>query len=73
MPFIPIAEKLEKCYLKRGLPQWLRGKESTCNAGDSGSIPELGRSPRGGNANLLQYSGLENHMDREASWATVCP
>ena len=40
------------------------GKESTCNAGDLGSIPELGRSPGGGNGYLLQYSGLENSMDR---------
>ena len=36
------------------------GKESTCNAGDLGSIPELGRSPGGGHSNLLQYSCLEN-------------
>ena len=46
-----------------GLPQWLSGKESACNAGDSGdvaSIPELGRSPGRGNGNLLQYSCLGN-------------
>ena len=36
------------------------GKESTCNAGDLGSIPGLGRSPGGGHGNLLQYSCLEN-------------
>ena len=36
------------------------GKESACNAGDGGLIPGLGRSPRGGNGNLLQYSCLEN-------------
>ena len=36
------------------------GKESTCNAGDLGSIPELGRSPGGGHGNPLQYSCLEN-------------
>ena len=36
------------------------GKESTCNAGDLGSFPELGRSPRGGHGNPLQYSCLEN-------------
>ena len=35
-------------------------KESTCNAEDLGSIPGLGRSPGGGNGNLLQYSCLEN-------------
>ena len=47
------------------------GKESTCNAGDAGSIPGSGRSPGGGNGKLLQYSCLENLMDREAWWATV--
>ena len=38
-------------------------KESTCNAGDLGSIPGLGRSPGEGNGNPLEYSGLENSMD----------
>ena len=47
------------------------GKESACNAGDLGSIPGLGRSPGEGNGNPLQYSCLENPMDREAWWATV--
>ena len=42
---------------------WLVGKESTCNAGDLGSIPGLGRSPGGGNGNPLQYSGLENSIN----------
>ena len=46
-------------------------KESTCNAGDLGSIPGLGRSPGEGHGNPLQYSCLENHMDRGAWWATV--
>ena len=44
-----------------------RGKESACdagNAGDTGSIPESGRSPGEGNGNPLQYSCLENPMDR---------
>ena len=41
------------------------------NAEDPSSIPELGRYPGGGNGNLLQYSCLENSMDREAWWATV--
>ena len=53
---------------------WLRGKESTCNAEDAGeadSIPGLGRSPVGGNGNLLQYFCLESSMDRGAWWATV--
>ena len=39
--------------------------------GDSGSIPGSGRSPGEGNGNSLQYSGLENPMDRGALWATV--
>ena len=39
------------------------GKESTCNSGDSGLIPELGRSPGEGQGYPLQYSGLENSMD----------
>ena len=38
---------------------------------DAGSIPGLGRSPGGGNGNLLQYSCLGNPMDRGARWATV--
>ena len=43
-------------------------KEYDCNAGDSGSIPGLGRSPGGGHGNPLQYSCLGNPMDREAWW-----
>ena len=43
-----------------GLPWWLSGKESTCSAGDAGSIPWLGRSSGGGHGNPLQYSCLEN-------------
>ena len=39
------------------------GKESACNVGDLGSIPELGRSPREGKGYPFQYSGLENSMD----------
>ena len=55
----------------RGFPDSSFGKESTCNAGDPGSIPGSGRSPGGGNDYLLQYSGLENSMDRGAWQATV--
>ena len=43
--------------------EWAAGKESTCNAGDLGSIPGLGRSPGEGKGYPLQYSGLENSMD----------
>ena len=46
------------------------GKESACNAGDPGSIPESGRAPGEGNGNPLQYSCLENFMDRRAWQAT---
>ena len=41
-------------------------KESTCNAGDWGSNPGAGRSPGEGNSNLLQYSCLENYMDKKS-------
>ena len=47
------------------------GKESACNAGDQGSIPGWGRSSGEGNGSPLQYSCLENSMDREAWQATV--
>ena len=47
------------------------GKESACNVGDLVLIPGLGRSPEGGHGNALQYSGLENSMDREVWLATV--
>ena len=56
------------------LPQWLSGKESAGNAGatgDTGVIPVLGRLPGEGNGNPLQYSCLENPMDRGAWQATV--
>ena len=46
-------------------------KESACNARDVGSIPRLGRSPGGGYGNPLQYSCLENPIDRGACRATV--
>ena len=57
-----------------GFPRWLSGKESACNAGDTGDvglIPGSGRSPGEGNGNPLQYSCLENPVDREAQWVTV--
>ena len=52
-------------------PGGTEGKESVCNVGDPGSIPVLGKTPREGNGNLLQYSYLENPIDRGAWWATV--
>ena len=53
------------------LPGGSEDKASACNAGDLGSIPGLGRSPGEGIGNPLQYSCLENPMDRGAWWATV--
>ena len=55
------------CYT--GLPWWLSSKEPTCNEGDVDLIPELGRSPGGGNSNPLQYSCLGNPMNRGPLWA----
>ena len=60
--------------LSVGFPWYLSGKESACNAGvtgDLGSIPGQERSPGRGHGNLLQYSCLENLVDRGAWWATV--
>ena len=58
-----------------GLCRWQGGKESICNVGDRagamGSTPGSGRSPGGGHGNLLQYSCLENPMDRGAWWGAV--
>ena len=54
-----------------GFPLSSVGKESACNAGDPGSIRGSGRYPAEGNGNPLQYSCLENPMDRGAWWATV--
>ena len=54
-----------------GFPGGSEGKASACNVGDPGWIPGSGRSPGEGNGNPLQYSCLENPMDRGAWWATV--
>ena len=62
-------------YLKRNtlyrLSGWHSGKEFAFKAGDAGSIPGSGRSPGGGHGNPLQYSWLQNSMNRGAWWATV--
>ena len=65
-PFICICFKGVK-----GFPGGTDDKESTCNAGDPGSILGLGRPPREGNSYPLQHSCLENSTDRGAWWATV--
>ena len=55
----------------RGFPRRSVGKESACNAGDLGLIRGLGRFPGEGNGNPLQYSCLENPIDRGTWQATV--
>ena len=65
------VDKLNIIILDMGFPGGSDGKESACNAGDLDSIPELRRSPREGNGNPLQYSCLENSLDREAWQAIV--
>ena len=57
--------------LNKGFPHSSVGKESACNAGDLGLIPGSGRSPREGHGYPLQYSCLENPVDRGALQATV--
>ena len=54
----------------KGLPKWLSGKESACQAVDAGSVPGLERSPGEGNGNPLQYFCLENTMDKGA-WRVI--
>ena len=59
-------------YVESGLSPWCSdGKESACCARNPGLIPVLGRSPREGHGNPLQYSCLENSTDRGAWQATV--
>ena len=61
------------CFLihDKGFPGGSDSKESACNAGDPGLIPGLERSPGEGNDDPLQYSCLENSMDRVACRAAV--
>ena len=62
----------QKCLLIVSFPGGLDDIESACNAGDLCSIPESGRSPGEGNGNPLQYSCLENSMDR-GTWKAISP
>ena len=66
------AKEFQKsiCFYK-GFPCSSVSKESACSAGDPVSIPGLGRSPGEGNGKPLQYSCLENTMDRGFWWATI--
>ena len=57
--------------LNVGFPGSSMVKNPSANAGDMSLIPGLGRSPGEGNGNPLQYSCLENPMDRGAWWSTV--
>ena len=74
---IEILSSIQKgslAFLILYLPSFSGGsdsKESSCNVGDPGSTPGSGRSPGEGNGNPLQYSCLENSMDRVAWWATL--
>ena len=53
-----------------GFPGSSASEESACNVGDMGSVPGLGQPPGEGNGYLLQYSCLENPVDRRA-WQTI--
>ena len=69
--YFPLVRWCHYCWFEQHLnsknivifPCGSAGEESTCNVGDLGSIPELGRSPGEGNGYPLQYSDLENSMD----------
>ena len=63
--------KLHFPKVPKGFPGDSDGKESACDAGDLGLISGLGQSPGEGNGNPLQYSRLENSMNRVAWQATV--
>ena len=66
-----VALYLLKSDIIEGFPGGSEVKASACNVGDLASIPGSGRSPGEGNGNPLQYSCLENPMDRGAWWAAV--
>ena len=65
------SESEDLVFRGQGFPGGSDGKASAYSAGDLGSIPGLGRSPGEENGNPLQYSCLENPMDRGAWWATA--
>ena len=66
-----LLSQATQSQLRMGFPGFSVSTESACNAGDPGSIPGLERSPGEGNDYPLQYSCLENPMDRGTWWATV--
>ena len=59
------------CVYPKGLPGGSDSKEAACNVAHLGSIPGSGIFPGEGTGNPLQYSCLENPMDKGALWATV--
>ena len=67
----PLSEHLVLILLWEVIPGVSSGKETPTSAGDLDSVPGLGRSPGEGNGNPLQYSGLENWMNRGAWQAAV--
>ena len=70
MGYINVQNLIASLYTG-GLPCGSAGKESACNAGDLGLVPEFGRSPAEENGNPFQYSCLENPMDRGAWKFTI--
>ena len=73
-PSLGYISTLFSPHISLGFSQWLRGKESACNAGVAGdtvSTSRLGKSPGGEHSHPLQYSCLENPMDRGAWQATA--
>ena len=76
MAWFSFREELKSLHLPENqmtptFPAGSDGKKSAYNVGDLGLIPGLGRSPGEGHSNLVQYSCLENPMDRGAWWAAV--
>ena len=71
MEIFCISFLVEATGVHVGHPWWLSGKESACAAGDTGWIPGSGRCPGGGHGDPLQYSCLENPMDRGTWRVTV--
>ena len=63
---------IEECVLNMSFPGGSDSKDAACNAGDLGLIPGFGRSPGEGNGNPLQYSCLENSMDRSLAGPCSC-
>ena len=71
-PCLTMERETYQRWVVWNFPCHSKGQESVCDAGDQGLIPGLGSSFGERNGNPLQYSCLENSMDREAWWATAC-